>query len=666
MKILEKWWFWLGLSFLVYANTLNHEYTIDDMIVVSSNDLTKKGISGIPEIFSHSYLFGYDGREDESYRPLTLTTFAIERSLFDADPTASHFIQVLLYGLCMLVVYRFLINLYGERKKQMVAVLTLLFLLHPLHTEVVANVKSRDELLAGLFLIGALWAFSSWAKEQKSWKLILSLLLFFAGCLSKETAVLGVVLFPAILYFQERKNVKEVIKHSIIFSIPFGLYFLIRFMVLSDVLIEDPIDPVANTLALAESSSERIGTNFVLFGKYILLVFFPLKLSWDYSVGTFHLVPFLSTWSLVGAFIAAGIIALLMYGIIKRKKIGFGALLFVSTFALTSNFFFLINCTLGERFMFIPLLGILMISIPLISEVIEEQGIRFKYTLVIIFASLFLVRTVSRNLDWKNNLSIYEAGIKASPRSVKTHFNLATEYLEQGNRATSKLEKIDWYERSIDQFMRAKELYPKYANIYENSGFVFAELGKLGRSQEETISWYTKGLKEIDYGLKSLKLRKPGMFQNKFFLLEQLISLTQDSSKKEQYMIEMVNTVAMIEDKSPEDYQRAIYYFREMKDDAQVIQLTQELVSKYPEKKNDLLVLSEEFFKKGNFETSLKLMTFYTERFPDDLSSRSNRGMLLEILGKKEEAMKVYEEILKIDPNQQHTRQLHDKLKLTL
>jgi len=159
MQILEKWWFWFGFSFLLYANTLNHEYTIDDLIVVKSNELTQKGIDGIPEIFKHSYLYGYDGREDESYRPLTLTTFALEKSFFDAKPSASHFIQVLLYGLCVMVLFKFLMNLFGQERKNLVIIITLLFMLHPIHTEVVANVKSRDELLSAFILFSILYLF---------------------------------------------------------------------------------------------------------------------------------------------------------------------------------------------------------------------------------------------------------------------------------------------------------------------------------------------------------------------------------------------------------------------------------------------------------------------------------------------------------------------------
>jgi protein O-mannosyl-transferase len=158
-KYIEKWWFWILASFLLYANTLKHEYVIDDLIVVTNNRLTQEGVSAIPEIFSHSYLYGYDGREDESYRPLTLTSFAIERSLFDADPFFSHLIQVLLYGLTILVLFRLLTQIFESTNLKWAFAVAFLFMLHPIHTEVVANVKSRDELFCALFLFSALHFF---------------------------------------------------------------------------------------------------------------------------------------------------------------------------------------------------------------------------------------------------------------------------------------------------------------------------------------------------------------------------------------------------------------------------------------------------------------------------------------------------------------------------
>lgn len=663
MKTLEKWWFWFGVSFLLYANTLNHAYTIDDLIVVTSNKLTQEGASAIPDIFKHSYLFGYDGREDESYRPLTLTTFALEKTLFDAKPGVSHLMQVLLYGLCIVVLFKFLLNLFGEERSKLAIAITALFMLHPIHTEVVANVKSRDELLSALFLFMALWLYSKWILNKNVILILFSLISFFAATLSKETAVLGVLLFPATYFYMTGATIAEVVRKSSVFGIPFLLYFGLRALVLSDVLIAEPIDPVANSLALAQSGGEQFTSNLAIFAKYMQLSVFPVQLSWDYSIATFPLVGFGTTASIIGFLAMTIILGIMVFGLFKRNLIGFGALIFVTTFALTSNFFFLINCTLGERFLFMPVLGVIMMVVLLVDQFLKDRPKTISITLLGIFAVFFVGRTITRNSDWKDNLSIYEAGVAVSPNSVKTHFNLGTEYLEQGNRTSAGQDKKAWYEKSLEEFKTAKKIYPKYVNTFENMGFVYAELGKIGETKEASIDFYKKGLSELNTAIDSLQLDKPSLFQNKFFILEQLISLSDDEKEKQALMLQMVQSVDMIRAKSADDYQRQLYYLRKLKMDDELIKVSEKLIKVYPDRKAYLLQLSEEFFKEQQFEKSLQLMTIYVKHTPDDLSAKSNLGMLMEILGRKKEALKIYEEILEVDGNQTHTKELYDKLR---
>ena len=437
-------------------------------------------------------------------------------------------------------------------------------------------------------------------------------------------------------------------------------------MVLTDVLIQDPIDPVANSLALAQTSSELLSTNLSIFAKYLQLSFFPIHMSWDYSIATFPLVSFSNWQSLIGLLGLLVLLGLFAFGIIKRKLFGFGALLFISTFALTSNFFFLINCNLGERFLFMPVLGIIIMVVLGIDYLISDKSKALKIGLFGIFMVFFIGRTVSRSVDWKNNLAIYESGIVVSPNSIKAHFNLATEYLAQGNRSTSASEKESWFKQSINEFVVAKKIYANYVNIYENMGFVYAEYGKIASTKEQSIQLYKQGLLELNFAIDSLKLDKPSLFQNKYFILEQLIALQESPKVKNALMVDMVRTVGLSKKKSAEDYQRQIYYLRILKEDDQLIAVSKELLANFPDKKDYLLELSQEFFNQQKFDKSLELMTIFVDQFPADLSAKSNKGMLLEIVGKKKEALKIYEEILAIDPNQEHTRNLHDKLKQTL
>ena len=141
------------LSFCVYANTLQNDYALDDWPIVQYNQIVNKGLSGIPEILVTPYWYGNlkNLAEIDEYRPLSLVSFAIEYQLFPGNPLPAHLINVLLFAFCVVLLFKALNHLLSEKSPTMAFITALLFSLHPIHTEVVANIKSRDELLCFLF-----------------------------------------------------------------------------------------------------------------------------------------------------------------------------------------------------------------------------------------------------------------------------------------------------------------------------------------------------------------------------------------------------------------------------------------------------------------------------------------------------------------------------------
>lgn len=664
LKIAEKWWFWMLLCILLYANTINHSYVIDDQIVITRNSLTQKGVEGISEIFSHSYLYGYDGREDESYRPLALTTFALERSLFDANPKISHAIQVLLYGLTVLVLFKLLISIFGEAHKKWITAVVLLYAAHPIHTEVVANVKSRDELMCALFLFGSLLHYSKWLKSANWGQLLTSLILYFFATLSKETAITSFLLFPAVGWYVLGAQPFKKHLHITIYFIPLIIYFAIRSVVLSDVLIQDPIDPVANSLALASNTTELFASNLAIFAKYIQLAVFPIAMSWDYSVSQLPITGFGSLSSILGLLLFLLLIFILIKGLWRRKIYGFGALVFFASFLPVSNFLFLINCPLGERFLFVPSLGILLIIVPFLVDKIEDKKWQKQgMMLLMIFIGYFSIRTLVRNTDWKNNLSIYEAGVRVCPNSVKTHFNLGTECIVQGDLESDSLLKRDWYDRAVLSLENAEKSYSKYVNIYENQGYVYGELSKLTNDTIDKKRYLLKGKKVLGVALDSLKYTKKNLFVNQSFILTQLILIEKDSIAKKHHLEELLDLVSHNKEYDAEDYHHEIFALNELRRYQDLLSLIRSKAKLYPEKADLIAEMSRLAFARNDYLMSYNLLNEYLKIKPGDLSSMSNKGMLLEILGRKEEALKTYEEVLSKDPNHQHAKALYEKLK---
>jgi tetratricopeptide (TPR) repeat protein len=210
-KPASKWWqknyFFEGLifafTFLLFANSISNSYNMDDELVTINQRLTSKGISAIPEIFTSPYYQDESGYSYE-YRPVVLTSFAIEHQIFGDNPHVSHFWNVLLYALFCVLLYRLLLLLFKDYSPLFALAITLLFAVHPSHTEVVCSIKNRDEILGlGFSLLACLYAIRS-IREKKIWMLVLVPVFFVLSLLSKLTFLSFAFIIPlALILFEE-------------------------------------------------------------------------------------------------------------------------------------------------------------------------------------------------------------------------------------------------------------------------------------------------------------------------------------------------------------------------------------------------------------------------------------------------------------------------------
>jgi hypothetical protein len=181
------------LAMGLYIQTLSYDYVLDDTVLIVKNKFTQKGIAGIPEIVGNETFKGHFGDQKElveggRYRPFSQVTFAIEKTITGGNAAFSHFINVLLYAFTGIFLYRVLLLLFPQAGKQFLDVpfaATALFIVHPLHVEVIANVKGRDEIFAFLAELGILYYSFKWLAQNKTRYLVYSALCFFLGILSK-------------------------------------------------------------------------------------------------------------------------------------------------------------------------------------------------------------------------------------------------------------------------------------------------------------------------------------------------------------------------------------------------------------------------------------------------------------------------------------------------
>lgn len=190
------------LTFFIYFNTIGNDYNLDDELVTRNHPLTSQGIKSIGQIFTSPY-YSDDMGYSYGYRPIVHLSFALEHDIFGEKASMSHLINVLLYIACVLLFLHLLLKWVGERNKWVAIISVLFFALHPIHTEVVASIKNRDELLAFLFALLAGLSMIKYIEKEKWMSLFLIVFYISLAMLSKKSIYALTIILPisAILIY---------------------------------------------------------------------------------------------------------------------------------------------------------------------------------------------------------------------------------------------------------------------------------------------------------------------------------------------------------------------------------------------------------------------------------------------------------------------------------
>ena len=210
----------IGLfSFILFANTIPNNYNLDDELVTINHRLTSKGFSAIPKIFASPY-YSDDAGNSYEYRPLTLCSFAIEHQFFGDNPHISHTINVILYALSCMILFVCLVNLFKGYNILLPLVITLLFSAHPLHTEVVSGIKSRDEILCFLGGISSLLFSLKYIDNGKLINYFFLVLFFLWGMLSKLSVFPLAILIPVSIVIFRPENFQRFLLITFSLALP--------------------------------------------------------------------------------------------------------------------------------------------------------------------------------------------------------------------------------------------------------------------------------------------------------------------------------------------------------------------------------------------------------------------------------------------------------------
>lgn len=320
-------------GFLLYLNTVNYDYALDDFSVIKDNRLTRQGWNAFPEAISKSYRYGYYFLNDELYRPVVKALFAVQWAIAPNQPALGHWTNVLFYALTGFLLV-FVLQLYF--KNQLLSFVTaMLFITHPVHTEVVANIKSIDEILSFFFLLLVFLFIYRRIYEPKIWHLPAAALAYLLSLFSKESGITFIAIFPVTIWFFT--NAKSSLNSRIsLVLLGVGILFLIiRFKILEGSL-KSNFSVADNLLMAASNPVERFATAVSILGRYLWVLAVPYLLVFDASYNQIPLVGLTSLRFLIPFLIYAGILTFALLRWRKKEVITYGILV-LSYF--TVNFF---------------------------------------------------------------------------------------------------------------------------------------------------------------------------------------------------------------------------------------------------------------------------------------------------------------------------------------
>lgn len=636
-------------AFAFYGNTVFNDYALDDAIVITQNDYTLKGVSGIKDIFSTELFTGFfkvkkDLVAGGRYRPLSVATFAIEVEIFGQNPYLSHFINVCLFALIGLLLYEVLSKLlkkYSDNSKwyyNLPLITTLLFLAHPIHTEVVANIKGRDELLS---LIGVLISFIytlKYLENNKPLFLIYSFLGFFAGMFSKEIGVTFLVTMPLAIWFFTDNKFGKILKSILPIIAATIIYFIIRGAVLGDQTAK-VVPELMNDSFLYMNSSQKFATIAYTMGIYIKLLFFPHPLTYDYY--PYHIpITEWSQWQAFGSLILLIVLAIIAIKGLKNKSIiSFGIFFYALTLAPVSNILFPIGAFMNERFVFIASLGFCIILAWFITQklqhLIKKDASRrslIPVILVVIFV-LYGFKTVTRNTNWKNDFTLFTTDVKVSVNGAKSNCSAGGKLIEEGTKKGNEAVRNQYLKQAIQYLNHSLEIYPAYGDALLLLGNAWYEYDK---NYDSTLIAY-----------KSLLRLNPN--HNQAFTNLEIIFKNLDSTD---YKIKVYKELHEINPNRFEiNYNLGNLYGRFKNDIPNAIYYLNCAVKTDPSKAFALKDLGVAYGFQAKYDSSIYFLKKATDLDPKDSQAFLNIGISYMNLNQKEEAQKYFNKAKEIDPN---------------
>lgn len=521
------------LCFVLYGNTLGNGFVLDDLIVVDNNPFISSW-ANLKHFFDPGKYFVASG--ERTYRPVTTLSYFLDYSIWRYNPAGYHLTNMLIHAANGVLIYFILFQLIMRSKRTGLApagdgwtagmaplIAAFIFIAHPAQTEGVDFVGGRHDLVMAFFYLGAVLSYLKASSGPSGTNLkyyLLSLVLFAFSCFAKESGItLPAVLVLADVFTYSGERWSGFWKKRAAMYAGFGVVALVYIYVRSVHMVFGG--------EFLETSAKRFPALAWMFMNYLRILFFPVRLSTEYGAGPGYPTKIPDSFSQPEFYVPTAVVFLLAAAVIllrrKAPMVFFGAAWFFITFLPASNIIVhIISFPVREKYIYLPAAGF-YIALTFVmcqaAETFMKKGYspqKVKRVLGAVVAVLVVAcsaRTVARNADWKDGVSLWSATIASSQGSYRAYYNLGMSYeYERGDTEKAvqafreSLKNYDLpathdalglvylrngrYEESLAELTLANKGNPQLGSVYYHLGQLYLETGK----PDKAIEVVEKGL----------------------------------------------------------------------------------------------------------------------------------------------------------------------------
>ncbi|OYT73875.1 MAG: hypothetical protein CFK52_00525 [Chloracidobacterium sp. CP2_5A] len=486
------------LAVLVYANTLANGFAFDDISIVQSNPYITDW-RRIPWLLTKGY-WSHQTGGGGNYRPLSLATFTLEYALWGLWAAGYHLTNALLHAINVALLFYLLRR--HRAALGVAGVAALAFAVHPVHTEAVANIVGRSELL-GMTCGGLMWW--AWLQSRRSrrglsWR-VAAAAAYLAAALAKE----NMVVLPAALWLAEAlrarrrcfirgdsaarwRSLRRLTTPFWVFAAALVPYFGLRALA-SEGLAQTSgvgVIPLAG-YSLGQRAVVMLDTGLVWYR--LIFVGHPLR-PWYDQIN----VPLTLDWNWLktfGLLLNGGLFV--AFGLSWRRAplVAFAVGFWFITLSIVSNVPIPLGALIGERWLYVPSAGYAVAfgygawlawqGAPRLAAWSGGQA-RAVVVRLCLGVSLFAVagsyayRTAQRNLDWRDNYTLFSRFIETDPQHPLGYANVGDALARSQPRQARA-----FYEKAIQVEPRSKSAHIMLATLDLDAGAFTAARERLAR-----------------------------------------------------------------------------------------------------------------------------------------------------------------------------------------